>query len=250
MSRTRHDAEPLVRGYAVTHPPGRTALADQAGWDHLIYTAAGTLTVRAGDHLWTVPPHRALWLPDGAAAEAGNRYRAAVRTLYFAAHLRAAPDTASVVTLWGFPRELLLYVVRVCPLTDADDSRRALLTVLLDQLRDLPAARLALPVPREPATRRAAEMLRADPDAELTEIARAVGMSRRTLERRFTAETGIALGAWRRRARLLGALEPLAAGVPVARVGVESGYSTASAFVTAFTGEFGESPRNFLRGGG
>ncbi|UGT62977.1 helix-turn-helix domain-containing protein [Nocardia asteroides] len=249
MSEKRHADEPLLRGYAVTHPAGRTALPVHPGWDRLVYTAAGTLSVRAGARLWTVPPHRALWLPDGVAAGMHNRYPAAVRVLYFAVRLGAARTEPGVLALTGFPRELLLHVVRVCPLDDADRGRAALLTVLLDQLRALPAADLDLAVPHDPDTGRAADLLRAEPGIAVGAVARTVGLSVRTLERRFRAETGMTLGAWRRRARILDTLEPLAAGVSVTRAGADAGYSTPSAFVAAFTRELGAPPRGFLRSG-
>ncbi|MFC3962712.1 helix-turn-helix domain-containing protein [Nocardia jiangsuensis] len=249
MSEKRHPDEPLLRGYAVTHPSGRTALPVHPGWDRLVYTAAGTLSVRAGARLWTVPPHRALWLPDGVPAAMRNRYPAAVRVLYFAVRLGAAGAEPGIVMLTGFPRELLLHVVRVCPLDDADRSRAAVLTVLLDQLRELPAADLALAVPRDPDTARAADLLRTEPWLATGAVAGAVGLSVRTLERRFRAETGMTLGAWRRRARILDTLEPLAAGVSVTRAAADAGYSTPSAFVAAFTRELGTPPGGFLRSG-
>ncbi|NDZ97544.1 helix-turn-helix transcriptional regulator [Streptomyces sp. SID6673] len=230
----------------MTHPGGRTVVPTQAGWDRLVYTATGTVTVHAARDLWTVPPHRALWLPDGIAATMANRHPVAIRTLYFAAHLDACPPTAHVVALDGFPRELLLHVVRVCPLDDSRDTDRALLSVLLDQLHALPRTGLHLATPRTPETQRAADIIRAQPDATIDVVARQVDVSRRTLERWFLGETGVSLGAWRRRAHILDSLEPLSAGESVTQVSARAGYSTPSAFVTAFTRELGEPPRRFM----
>lgn len=213
----------------------------------MIYTDSGTLTVHTDEHTWTVPPRRALWMPDGLGATVHNRYPVAVRTLYFAVALGAMNSGARSIVLAGFARHLLLYVVRVCPLDVTDQGQRALLTVLIDQLRNLPDTPLGLPSPRDPTTRTAAELIRASPATAASAAARAVGMSHRTLQRRFVAETGMTLAAWHRRARILDSLEPLAAGASVTHASAHAGYSTPSAFVAAFTRELGQTPLGFMR---
>jgi AraC-like DNA-binding protein len=56
------------------------------------------------------------------------------------------------------------------------------------------------------------------------------------------------VGAWRRRAHILGSLDRLAAGEPVTRAALSSGYTTTSAYVAAFKRELGITPRQFVRG--
>ena len=229
------------------HPAGGASFPDTTGWDRLIYTASGTLTVLAHDRAWTVPPHRALWLPEGIAPEVHNRYPVAVRTLYFAEYLSAAPPDITTVVVQGFPRHLLRHVVKVCPLHRDDPGQQALLTVLLDQLNGLPRTSLQLPLPREALTQRAADLMRDRIDIATAAVAHAVGTSQRSLERRFVAETGMSLGAWRSRARILDSLGPLADGASVTHASVLAGYSTPSAFVTAFTRELGQPPLTYMR---
>jgi len=248
MSKTRHDDEPSVRSYSVTHPPGRAVLPIEDGWDQLLYAATGTMTIATPAGSWTIPPRRALWIPDGAPATVTNRFPVAVRSLYFATDLRALPDNVRTVNVTGLVRELLLHAVRSCPLDDADPLHRALLTVLVDQLHHLPDSALWLPTPTVPRTAHAAaRLIRDNPATPLADVARVVGASRRTLERSFLAATGFTLGAWRRRSRVLSSLDYLAAGVPVTRTALAVGYTTPSAFVTAFKAELGRSPGRFLR---
>jgi AraC-like DNA-binding protein len=235
-----------VRGYAVTHPPGRVELPTESGWDQLLYTASGTMTVSAVSARWTVPPHRALSIPDGAPATIGNRFPVAVRTLYVDAALHAFPPGVRALEISGFPRELLLHIVRRCPLDVADGHAAALLAVLVEQLRALPEAPLRLPWPADARAVAAASRLTEGGAADLDEVARVVGASRRTLERAFRRETGLTLGAWRRRARILGSLHQLAAGTSVTATGLEAGYTTPSAYVAAFHRELGRTPRQFL----
>ena len=82
--------------------------------------------------------------------------------------------------------------------------------------------------------------------ADLDTVARKVGASRRTIERHVRAATGMSLGDWRHRARMLRALELLAAGTAVSSVAVTVGYSTPSAFVAAFRTHFGRTPGRFF----
>lgn len=218
------------------------------GWDQLHYAATGTMTIATAAGSWTVPPRCALWIPDGAPATITNRFPVAVRSLYFATELRALPGSARAVNVSGLVRELLLHAVRSCPLEVAERLDRALLTVLVDQLHQLPDAALWLPAPATPeVARRAARLITSNPAMPLPEVARAVGISQRTLERSFLTATSFTLGAWRRRSRILSSLDYLAAGVSVTQTALAVGYSTPSAFVTAFRAELGQSPGQYLR---
>lgn len=250
MSISRHgQAEPAVRGYAVTHPPGVAALPIQAGWDQLLYTASGAMTISTTAGSWVIPPRRALWIPDGAQATVRNRAPVAVRNLYFASALGVAPAHAQAIDVpQRFGRELLLHAVRCCPLDLADPVQAALLTVLVDQLRALPAVSVWLPWPADPRASDLAAAMLADPVADLAPLARQVGASRRTLERAFATQTGLSLGAWRRRARVLGSLDALTAGASVTQAATEAGYATPSAYVAAFKQELGQTPRRFIDG--
>ncbi|MNL64239.1 Bifunctional transcriptional activator/DNA repair enzyme Ada [compost metagenome] len=72
-----------------------------------------------------------------------------------------------------------------------------------------------------------------------------IGMAPRTLARRFLAETGLPLGAWRQQARLMRAQEMLVAGSAVTTVALELGYDNISAFIAMFKREVGITPGRF-----
>jgi AraC-like DNA-binding protein len=119
--------------------------------------------------------------------------------------------------------------------------------VLIDELEQLPDAGMWLPRPNDPRAINFLAAARADPGASTARLAASVGSGRRTLERIFSTETHISLGAWRRRAHILDSLELLAAGASVTRTATAAGYTTPSAYVAAFRRELGVSPREFLR---
>ena len=66
-----------------------------------------------------------------------------------------------------------------------------------------------------------------------------LGMSGRTLARRFEEEVGISLRTWRRRLRLFKAIELLAGDRSITEIALELGYGSSSAFTYAFRTEMG-----------
>ncbi|MEI9985493.1 MAG: AraC family transcriptional regulator [Aliidongia sp.] len=84
----------------------------------------------------------------------------------------------------------------------------------------------------------------------LDEWADLVGASRRTLARRFQAETGMSFGAWRQQLRLIEALTRLAAGQPVTIVAQDLGYDSPSAFTAMFRRALGQTPSRYFASGG
>lgn len=71
-------------------------------------------------------------------------------------------------------------------------------------------------------------------------------MAPHMLARRFLAETGLTLGAWRQRARLMRAQEILAAaGHGVTAAALKSGYANISAFIAMFKRAYGVTPGRY-----
>jgi AraC-like DNA-binding protein len=248
MSPMRHDGEPDVRGYSVTHPSGTVVLPTGPEWDQLLYASTGVMTVESERGTWVIPPDRALWAPAGTTTRIVMHGRVAVRTLYLRAGLAPLPPRLLAVDVAPLLRELVLHAVAACPLDLAVPAHERLVGVLVDQLASLPQEPLQLPMPVDPRARDLALRLAADPasDESIESLARKVGAGRRTLERLFAVETGISIGRWRQRLRLVHALRLLAEGEPVTSVSSKVGYSTPSAFTAMFRKELGVPPRRYF----
>ena len=247
--RQSSDEGLIARGYAVTHPPATVVLPTAPGWDQLLYASSGVMTVETDGGTWVVPPHRALWAPDGTRYRIVMHGRVAVRTLYLRSALGALPKGLHAVNVPPLLRELILHAVVTSPLRADVAEHQRLVGVLIDQLRLLPQAPLQVPMPTDPRARALADRLAADPAgaADVGEAAAAVGASRRTLERLFRAETGLSIGRWRQRRRLVHALQLLAEGHSVTHVAHAVGYSTPSAFTVMFHAELGAAPSRYFR---
>ncbi|TDV44295.1 helix-turn-helix domain-containing protein [Actinophytocola oryzae] len=235
----RH-AEPDLRGYAVTHPPGPLTPPQAAEWHQLIYATSGVLVVDTPEGRWTLPRHRALWVSAGIVHTLRVIHRSALRILYTGERAQLLPDGCRVLDVSPLLRELVVHLVEHAPLHLADPRHARLVAVLRDLLADLPAdAALLLPTPVDPRAVAASELVT---DLDVAALCRRVGVGRRTLERLFLAETGMSVGQWRRRRRMLDAVAHLAGGLPVADIAQRVGYTTPSAFSAAFRAELGVPP--------
>ena len=251
MSQIRHTAadEPhfLIRTLAEQYPSGRSTPRHSHPWGQLIYCTAGVMTVWTEGGSWVAPPHWAVWAPAGVAHEIRFSGDCALRTLYLRADLAAAlPAGCLAMTVSPLLRELVLRAVDLGMLDERQPLHQALATVILAELKRHDAPPFDLPMPTSPAARRAAELLEAGAVRGTEVLARQVGLSVRTLERRFLAETGLTVAGWGRQARLLQGLRGLAAGQPVKRVAQAAGYRSASAFVAAFSAAFGQTPGRYF----
>ncbi len=188
---------------------------------------------------WTVPAGCAAWIPARLRHSIEALPRAVTRTLYISRG-RAGSAVLEVNPL------VRVIVDHVCGATRPLDEgpARRLVAVLLDHVapqRELP---LFVPAVTSPLARTVADALRSDPAGtpRIRDLAAAAGVSTRTLERAFTADTSMSLGEWRQRWRVCRAIALLAGGMAVKDVALEVGYETPSAFVTAFKKYVGTTP--------
>ena len=130
----------------------------------------------------------------------------------------------------------------------AGGREERIMELILDELRVLPILPLNLPEPRSDALLRLCRHIQqslAHP-WELEQAASYINVSGRTLSRRFQRETGLRFGDWVRRARLLAALNALAAGHSVLEVALDLGYDSPSAFSAMFRRQLGVAPSTYF----
>jgi AraC-like DNA-binding protein len=252
MSKYRHpDSSVRIRSFGVTFQNGEAVppvLQATAEWHQLLYATRGVMTVFTQDGAWVVPPHRAVWIPAGYLYQLETSGEVAIRSLYLLAGGRRTARRCSVVNVTPLLRELIVRTNLIGALDAAIPQQRRLISVIHDELSTLKSVPLQLPIPRD---RRAAQFatLAASERGEkqpVTVLLRQAGISRRTLERIFRAETGMSLGQWLRRQKLLQALKLVAAGDSVKSIALELGYSNPSAFVAMFRRELGQTPKRYF----
>ncbi|BBB68000.1 AraC family transcriptional regulator [Undibacterium sp. YM2] len=210
---------------------------------------SGLIYVRTRHGSWLLPPHRAGWIPPEQAHSV--RISGAMSgwsVLLTAAASAALPAQPCVVAVNDLMRALVVRAATWSVLEELGREQKAVMAVLLDELRQAPHEALHLPMPASLRLRELTAMILAQPGVSLSlpELARVACMSGRTLSRHFQQETGMSIGQWCQQAQLLHALERLAAGDAVATVADALGYATPSNFIAMFKRYFGQSPGKYF----
>jgi AraC-like DNA-binding protein len=251
MARKRRtpadEAFMIVRTLASNFAAGARTGRHAHDWHQLIYASTGVLTVWTERGSWITPPQRAIWVPAGVAHDIRFAAASALRTLYIRPEASGAlPGHCTLVTVSPLLRELILRATRDVMLDRREPADAALAALILDEFRQSRAPPFDLPQPPGERMRRVAALIAEGPLLGTDALARAAGMSKRALERRFRSETGMSPGRWRRQRALLQAVEGLAGGTPIKMVAASSGYATPSAFVAAFRKQFGVTPGRYF----
>ena len=219
---------------------------------YLLCASAGVLRLEAEGQAWLLPPARA------ALIEAGRPIRVSieqpVRTasvLFDTGFVAAPPAPLTVFDLSGLARAL----VAECgawgpseePLTAYAQTLFAALAAVTWRLAEQPSP-VVVPAGRSPELRRALRLTeqRLGDEIRFEEVADQVSLAPRSLARRFEEETGMTWRAVLRRMRVLRAIEELAAGdASVTRIAFMVGYTSLSAFNSAFRELTGRTPTQY-----
>lgn len=217
-------------------------------WNQLVYAIAGALTVDVEGKRVVISPQQAVWLPTGTSHSVGSLIGAEFRSLWIADNAtRGVTSRTTLIPVSPFLRAL---IVEAASLKKEDRTYANSVTALiLEQLRRATPISGALPWPTHPALLTLCENLYADPaDAHDNDYwAHEIGMSPRTLTRRFESEVGMSLRSWRQRLRLFRAMELLASDLPITEIALRLGYASASAFIFMFRSEMSISPLQYRR---
>lgn len=217
----------------------------------LVHATKGIVRVLTSQGAWVVAPHQALWVAPGVDHEL---HMVGEVTM---CDLRIEPDTAP--WLWSGCRlirvspllcELILGMLEDPPDYAPDSNAALIVPLLLRKLRDADVITHGkLPLPWDKRLVKICEVLMCSPanNDPMTLLCDRVGISARTLNRRFKEETGLTFGQWRTQLRLTEAVCQLSLGQPVNSVAHNMGYATANAFSAMFRRTLGDSPQRYLR---
>ncbi len=231
-------------------PPAHGFPEHTHAWHQLVYAISGVLVVAAANRWFVVPPEQAVWIPTGMAHRAGSHFGAEFRSLYVSQQAgQTMPATCTVLDVSPFLRALIVEAADMEARQEDDAYTGLVHGLILAQLQRMPVRRFCLPWPRDRMLQQICETLHAAPNDPRgpEEWATQLGSSARTLARRFERELGMGLREWRRRLRLLKAVEMLENGLSVTETALELGYASTSAFTYMFRREMGHSPRAQFR---
>lgn len=205
----------------------------------------GVCALKTDEGQWLVLPGHPCWIPPRASHGLQSSGVMTGQSLLLDEALsRAMPAEPRVYQ----PRPLLMGLIdRIAEVDPGSDRLQRLLAVLADEAAESDPDPLHLPLPKTAGLRVMASVLATEPANErsIDEWCEAASISKRTFVRRFPAETGLTFVEWRRRARVMKAVELLRQGHGVAEAAPEVGYDSVSAFISSFRQVTGLSPRQF-----
>lgn len=231
----------------------KTESAVEVGWHShseglLCAVTHGLATMRTDDGTWTLLPRQIGWLPPNTPHCGHSFGKAEALFLYLRPDMcRMMPGRPCTLTMSALSGALMERLGTDTPLVPRPRVEK-MLAVLLDEVREAEEVPLHLPLPRDAKLLQMALALNSAPDdaTDLDGWARALGIPKRTLIRRFQQETGLGIGQWRQQLRLLKALELLADGNSVTTSALSVGYSSLSAFIASFRQRFGVTPTKYF----
>ena len=239
--RHRHDEEVLVRFWSLDHHRAEEVLWPTSPWKKLVYALEGTLQISTTQQLHILPPNRALLLPAHDSHPTRTLGRTRVRTLYFGPLTNLSRESR-VLEVRPFFRELIAEACLIGPLKVQKEKEKALALLLVEEVQSAPHFPTSIRMPSSAWLHDWALRFLSDTMVPLPKE-----FSRRTVERRILAETGLTLGQWSQQARALVGLRALSQGSSVIESASEAGFETASGFIQSFRAQFGTTPGRIFR---
>jgi AraC-like DNA-binding protein len=245
VPEARHDDIAERGRIALAHGERLETHAHDRG--HIVYPAAGVLSVTTPAGTWIAPPTRAAWTPADHEHHHTAHGHADMRVLFLSSELAARlPAGPAVFAVSALAREAIV------SLTGDRDERTSdavarLSAIVIDELVAAPEQPLHLPEPADDRLRALTDVLHMDPanDQTLAELGRRVGAGERTLSRLFHDELRMSFHQWRTQSRIHFALTQLAAGRSVTDTGLACGWANPTSFIEAFTALVGETPGRY-----
>ncbi|MNK43102.1 HTH-type transcriptional repressor of iron proteins A [compost metagenome] len=233
-------------------PGPRRTPRHQHARGQVIGARQGLLQIEAGSAHWLLPAGHLAWIPPGLPHALLAQQGFDGWSLYFSAAAGARLPGDPCILFPGALLQAAITRALAWPPAALDAAQHRLAEVIVDEIATTTPVPLALPQPQDRRLQRVARALAQQPhDARQVEAwAARVGVSSRTLARRWQAETGMGLAQWRQRVRVLHALPQLLGGDSVTRTALSLGYDTTSAFIAVFKREMGMTPARYVRSRG
>ncbi|MBD5772343.1 AraC family transcriptional regulator [Marinomonas colpomeniae] len=225
-------------------------------WHQLIYASSGILIVDFNQQSFIITPEQAILIPAHTEHSTRSYSGAVFRSLYIESNISLLSNLTTklskIILVSPLLRELINKAASFDTNYQETSYENRIIQILLEEMIQMPEAGLLLPWPHSKKLQIMCEALRQEPadNKNLVQWAQQLGTSSRTLTRYFEAEMGISHREWRRRLKLIKALEYFAEGDSVTRVSLRLGYRSTSAFIYVFKEEYKTSPLQFLKENG
>lgn len=264
--RTATRAERIDRGLVAMRGPDRVVRAGThlhegpdlvTGWHshdlhEIVYAFEGVAEVETEASRFLLPPQRAMWIPAGLEHCTILNGVRSVAVFFDPDAITGAGTRARALAVSPVLREMMVYATRwpiSRPLSDAKAEAYFGALALLTREAIEDEAPLSLPNSSDPIVGAVMAVTQRDlASATSEQVCAEIGISERTLRRRFRSATGMSWQEYLHASRLLRAMALLTdAGRSVLEVAMEIGFESPSAFSRAFARFTGETPRMYRK---
>lgn len=219
--------------------------------DYLLHAVTGALKVDVEGRRWVLPPSFAAWVPAGTEMTVTlDRPVTSCSILVRPGMDHGMPNTPEAFQMTRMTRDMAWHC-RDWGKNAAHTSQAAVFfAALLSTCATLiqSSINVARPSSDDPGLKRAIAYTEAHFEADLTaaQVAAAVGLSARTMQRRFSQDVGMSWGQALVQIRMIHALELLALPkTPIIHIAMACGYRSVSAFNRTFKSYSGLTPTAF-----
>lgn len=216
----------------------------------LLYAVEGVMRVLTPNSVWTIPSHRALWVPPNVEHHSFMMSDLEMRTLYVSADVPLSLGTeCRAISVSNLLRELILGLLQEPAEYPIPGRGEHLVALILMEIDRAATQAVEIPWPQDRRLQRVCQWVMDTPGSNRTieELADIAGASARTLIRLFPKETGLKYHQWVQQVQLAEALCRLGRGEPIARIASSLGYVSPSAFSAMFKRNFGVAPNQYFQ---
>jgi len=216
----------------------------------LLYAVEGVMRVLTPNSVWTIPSHRALWVPPNVEHHSFMMSDLEMRTLYVSADIPLAlGKECRAISVSGLLRELILGLLQEPAEYPIPGRGEHLVALILMEIDRATTQAVEIPWPQDRRLQTVCQTVMNSPGITYTieELAELAGASARTLIRLFPKETGLKYRQWTQQVQLAEALCRLGRGENIARIASFLGYASPSAFSAMFKRSFGVTPNQYFQ---
>lgn len=228
---------------------GASVATHQHAEGQLLFATAGVLAITTDEGCWVVPGSHALWIPPHVPHWTRSIGAASIRTIYFSKErTEHFHHECVLLEINNLLRELVIAVLEIADDIIEGTRNDYLLKLFIEELKTSPVSNIYLPTPNTQRLKTLCQTIFYNGKLNwgLADCANYLGVNQKTVQRWFLNDLNMSFGAWRKQARLMVALQWLAAGKNILEISLEAGYSSPSAFSAMFRNEFGTPPSTFM----
>lgn len=222
-------------------------------WHQIIFPFEGILQTRVANRQYVVPHTGILFIPANTYHESFVMTQTKFIGIYLNPKINIDyPQETKAVCATALMKELILHINYSMPLVKAlDNNVTKLLDVLVNQIINADTYDMTLLLPSDRRLMLIFKTLMGNLQLEtkLSEWAKQVGASERTLSRLFTKELGMSFPLWRQRLRIVSSLSLLEDGLSIQEVAFKVGYNSDSSYIYAFKKFIKQTPQQYRNNG-